>query len=598
MNQSQPPDHARTVVVPVANPDTAPEMLTLARAVVRGDRARVIALVVVLGDADAEVNLDRIDALTQIVEAVRTRDSDVPMEVMTRPAVSVARGILDTIRDEGADLVVLGVQAPTPGGVAIGGVTEQVMRTADCDVLVYRRGRTGKGLEAIDGIVVGVDHSDQARVAARVGTILGEGLGHQVEMVHVRLPAETEAQAAHALDEALAGLSGEEHALRRVVPGNTPTQGLRSHVKPSKLTVVGFEGDASMGIGVLGPTSQGVLDSLRGPVVAVSRPVRLTGAEEVWRVVRQRLRPRLTDAEEQSLIWHARVNATMSTDFIVLCVVSAMLATFGLLLNSAAVIIGAMLVAPLMSPIVAVGTALVDGEVRTLQRATVSVAVGTAVVTATAFLIGLVFGNDTATPEMLSRGSPSLIDAGVAAASGVIGGYASARKGIPAALAGVAIAAALVPPICVFGLALTLDGRLAAGSGLLFITNIACIAAASAVVLLWLGVHLTRTGQNRKRYVRFTLPVVVAVLVALFLFGLSGRGPDLNRVQQIVESGMPGLEVVTVDTAGPPGTVTVTVRGTSPPPPESFEAAAAEVALATNGLILRVAHQPLVLTGS
>ena len=80
LERNEVPDHARTVVVPVANPDTAPELLGLARAVVRRDSGRVIALVVVLGDADAENNLDRIQAIKEIVDTCLLYTSPSPRD--------------------------------------------------------------------------------------------------------------------------------------------------------------------------------------------------------------------------------------------------------------------------------------------------------------------------------------------------------------------------------------------------------------------------------------------------------------------------------------------------------------------------------------
>ena len=594
------PGHASTVVVPLSNPDTAPDLLTLARAVVRSDGGRVIALNVVLGDADAELSTDRIEAVEQVVETFRARHGGVEVEVVTRPALSVARGILDATRDEGADMVVLGVQAPTPGEVVVGPIARQVIDTAECDVLIYRQGRHGGGLSSVRGIVVGVDHSDDARVAARLGIImhLGLGLAEKVEMLHIRRLGESEDEAALTLDSALHGLEGEGACARTVRTASSPTAGLRSHVASNRLTVVGFHSRPEIGQTRLGNTTRGALDTLRGPVLAISRPQRVEGLGGQLAMLAARLRPRLTVAEEQSLVWHARLNATLSTDFVVLSVVAAMIASFGLILNSAAVIIGAMLVAPLMSPIVSFGTALVDGELRTLRRAGATVGVGSVLVAGTAVLIGLVAGPDTPTPEMLSRGSPSLVDAAVAAASGVVGGYAQARKGIPAALAGVAIAAALVPPICVFGLALTSDLRLATGSGLLFVTNIACIAAAAAGVLVWLGVHLTGSGSVRQRYTRFIAPVLGAVLSALVLFGLASSGPDLDEVRQLVGEALgPDVEVVEVDQLGPSDTVTVTVRAAQLPGDGPLDLAAQRVEEAF-GLQLRIAVQQLVPAGS
>ena len=493
--------------------------------------------------------------------------------------------------------MLLGVQAPDPGGVAVGPVIEQVIATSECDVLVYRRGRHGKGLEDITGVVVGVDALDDARVAARTGVILGQGFAQPVDMLHVRVPTETAEEAALIIDGALHGLEGEERCTRRIVESPTVAEGLATHIEHTRLTVVGFHTISDLARDRMGRNTRAALDTLGGPVVAISRPDRPSGTVQAMVRYVRRLRPRLTDAEEQSLVWRARLDATLSTDFVVTCVVSAMLATFGLLLNSSAVIIGAMLVAPLMSPIVAVGTALVDGDLQTLRRAAATTGSGALLVATTAFAIGLLIGPDTPTTEMMSRGSPSLIDLGVAAASGVIGGYAGARKGIPAALAGVAIAAALVPPICVFGLALSSNGRLAAGSGLLFVTNLVAIAAASAGVLLWLGVRLSKIGQHRTRYVRFILPALLSVMGALVLFGLTAATPDLAAVQALVQDAMLQVEVVAIDTNGPAGTVTATVRSTAPIDPAALQAAATRVAEEYGGLELRVAVQQIIEPG-
>ncbi|WP_370323731.1 DUF389 domain-containing protein [Euzebya sp.] len=588
------PDHAHTVVVPIANPDTAVELLALARALVRRDGGRVIALVVVLGDADAEANLDRTEAVEAIVDTARARDGRTALEVVTRPASSIARGILDTAREERADLVVLGVQAPTPGGVAIGGITEPGIAAAAGDVLVYRRGLHGRGLESIEGITIGVDGSADARVAARTGMILAEGLTLPAAAIHVQPRGEDDDTAARTLDSALRGLDGEERCRRRVVQATTAAEGLCEAVPPSHLAVVGFHTTSDLTGSRLGRTTRRTLDALRGPVLAISRPQRLSGPEEAVRRVVRHLRPRLTEAEEQSLVWHARLDAIASTDFVVLSVVSAMLATLGLLLDSAAVIIGAMLVAPLISPLVAFGTAMVDGDVRTLRRAAATSALGSVLVALTAAVIGVLAGPDAATQEMLSRGSPSILDAGVAAASGVIGGYASARRGIPAALAGVAIAAALVPPICVFGLALTLDVQLAIGSGLLFVTNITFIAVAAAGVLLWLGVRLEPTGRRRTRYVRLTAPVMGIVMLALATFGLASRGPDLTGIGRDVSEALGGVEVVAVEGSRRSEAVTVTIRTAEVPAEAALTDAVAAVE-AAHGVAVRVAHQPLLV---
>jgi uncharacterized membrane protein len=126
---------------------------------------------------------------------------------------------------------------------------------------------------------------------------------------------------------------------------------------------------------------------------------------------------------------------------------------------------------------------------------------------------------------MTSRGSPTLLDAGVAIAAGIIGAYATARKDIPAALAGVAIAAALMPPLCTVGLGLALENNsLAFGASVLFLTNIVSIMVAGTLVFRWLGMSARRANQP------WTWQHTVSIsLFALFAFGVGVALFDLTR---------------------------------------------------------------------
>lgn len=585
------PDHATTVVVPVANPRTAPELLDLARAVVRGDGGKVLAVVVVRGEAEAEV--DRVDQLREVVNGVSVPEGTT-IELVTRPAPGVARGILDVAVDEGADMILLGVQAPIPGEVSLGPIAEAILDAAHCDVLIYRRGRQGIGMDEVEGLVATSDGSAAARVGVRLAAILGAGADRPVRVLHVRRPGQTAAAADHALAEVIADLPGGTTCEPVTVNATTTGKGLRTAVSPRELTVVGFDNIIRLDGRHMGATPIAALDALRGPVIVVSRPPRRTGVEALLRRLISLLRPRMTAAEEESLVWHARLQATLTADFVVTCVLSALIASFGLLLNSPAVIIGAMLVAPLMSPLIAFGTALVDGDTQTLRRAAGTVVLGSVVVAATAAVVGLVSGPETPTSEMASRGSPSLVDAGVAIASGMVGAYASARKGIPAALAGVAIAAALVPPICVFGLALFSDAALAGGAGLLFLTNIACMAAAGAAMLLWLGLRVERdAGPARWRYIVGTGGAVLAVMVALVTFGLRGT-VQLDRIGDTVAEVLPAAELVEVTSRRGDGTVTVTVLAAEEPTAEQVDALVDQVAAEFDGAVLRLVVQRLL----
>ena len=156
------------------------------------------------------------------------------------------------------------------------------------------------------------------------------------------------------------------------------------------------------------------------------------------------LTPTLTEFEKEEIEHSSEEAASVTLDYMVLIAVAAVLATLGLLLNSNAVIIGAMLVAPLMSPLIAFATGMTIGKLLLFRRAAVTLVVGVLGALLISWLIGVLSPTSIITSEMSSRGNPTLLDMGVALASGFIGAYATARKHIPSALAGVAIAAALM----------------------------------------------------------------------------------------------------------------------------------------------------------
>ncbi len=175
-----------------------------------------------------------------------------------------------------------------------------------------------------------------------------------------------------------------------------------------------------------------------------------------------------------------------------LIILSTTIAALGLISNSAAVVIGAMLVAPLMTPILAVAAALVHGQ---LDRLGVSIMVlvgGTIAAVATGWGISrLAPGTITAaelTSELLARTSPSILDLGVAIAAGLAGGYVLTHPRAGSSLPGVAIAVALVPPLATVGISLELGATSEArGALLLFVTNLVAIVLSAMIVMLASG---------------------------------------------------------------------------------------------------------------
>jgi uncharacterized hydrophobic protein (TIGR00271 family) len=178
--------------------------------------------------------------------------------------------------------------------------------------------------------------------------------------------------------------------------------------------------------------------------------------------------------------------ADPSLTYYVLLSLSVVIATLGLFANSAATIIGAMIVAPLMGPILGIAFSMIMANRRLLRRSTLSLVTGSFMSIAIAAIICQLVGIETLTPEITARTSPNLLDLGVALAAGSAGAFAFCRRDIADALPGVAIAVALVPPLSVIGIGIALNlQQVTFGASLLFLTNLTGIIFSGGLVLLF-----------------------------------------------------------------------------------------------------------------
>jgi uncharacterized hydrophobic protein (TIGR00271 family) len=257
--------------------------------------------------------------------------------------------------------------------------------------------------------------------------------------------------------------------------------------------------------------------------------------KRAWNALFETL-PTLTRAEQVSIYKQVRRGARPDVDFFVMIGLSAIIATYGLLQGSSAVIIGAMLVAPLFTPILALSLAIVMGDIRLLRLAAEATLKGVALAIGLSIFISALSPLRTVTHEIAARTQPNLFDLVVALASGAAGAYAVARKDVAAALPGVAIAAALVPPLGVVGVGLAIgDPSIAGGGGLLFTTNLIAITLVSSITLLLLGFRPTaRVGRQRLRFglvASLALLTIIAIpMVAVFVDSVQE-----SRVRQTIE---------------------------------------------------------------
>ena len=239
-------------------------------------------------------------------------------------------------------------------------------------------------------------------------------------------------------------------------------------------------------------------------------------------------------SSKQQLLEERSAAAEPSLEFFVLLVIATVIATVGLIANSAAVVIGAMIVAPLMDPIISLAFGMATADHRLMLRASGLIALGVGITVATASLLSALLSIAFVDSQIMARTSPSLLDLIVAIAAGSVGAFAQSRSKIANSLAGVAVAVALVPPLCVTGIGLSqstaltirfndvlvnnLSHTLASGSFLLFITNLIGIAFAATIVFL-----LQRYGSFRKSW------LYAGTWLALLLILCAPLGTELRN---------------------------------------------------------------------
>ncbi len=181
-------------------------------------------------------------------------------------------------------------------------------------------------------------------------------------------------------------------------------------------------------------------------------------------------------------------NALPTKMYFVMNTLSAIIASYGLVTNSAAVVIGAMLVAMMLGPITGAALAIIDYRMPLLRRSMFAGATGVLLVILVGFIIGVLHSTQPLTAEILSRTQPTSMDLMIALAGGTAGAYAMVSPHLSVAVVGVAVATALVPPLAASGI-LFAHGELTLGFGaaLLALTNIIAIQFTNTLVLWFLG---------------------------------------------------------------------------------------------------------------
>ncbi len=213
----------------------------------------------------------------------------------------------------------------------------------------------------------------------------------------------------------------------------------------------------------------------------------------------------------------------------VMLLLSVAIATFGIMQDSTAVVIGAMLIAPLMTPILGASAGIVNAWRRRIIDSFGLVVAGVGAAIALAFIIGQwipVIVPIDVNSQVVSRTSPNVVDMLIALAAGAAGAYANVDRRVSASIAGVAIAVALVPPLGVAGLTLE-AGQLADAFGafLLFLTNFVSIVLAATVVFFLTGyAPFQELKANRAEVGPILRTVVIAALIIMVPLFFTAEG--------------------------------------------------------------------------
>jgi uncharacterized hydrophobic protein (TIGR00271 family) len=302
-----------------------------------------------------------------------------------------------------------------------------------------------------------------------------------------------------------------------------------------------------------------------------------SGIVTYWLTLRD-LSPEETDHLEDTVFLFRGDRRPRLWRFAVFMSLATAIATFGIATDSTAVVIGAMLIAPLMAPILGVSAGLINGRLRSAMWSGLIASGGIIGVVALSWLLSAVIPNlqvVIANSQVTSRTAPNLLDLIIAIAAGIAGSYGVSRIEVSDALPGVAVSIALVPPLAVVGMTLQAgDLSQAAGASLLFLTNLFSIVLMAGLVFLLVGYGEWSRLYQRKDRIRTSFAIVAlgAVLIAipLALTGQSilGSAADLRSATEAVDEWLGEDSVYRVSSLEVDGnTVNVQLIGPGTPAP-------------------------------
>ena len=318
-----------------------------------------------------------------------------------------------------------------------------------------------------------------------------------------------------------ADLKESAHLKVKAVSGNDPVAAIVAEAGECDLLLVGSN---------LVTKVPELLDSVPNVTIGVVRRApKLAFARGQVRF--ESLLPRLNPTDYADLYEQLQSGSRWNTDFVMMLSLAAAISTLGLLQNSPAVVIGSMLLAPLMTPMIGMGLALNQGNTKLAYSCFRAIGRGFLAALAISTLTGWITPGYDLTPEVFARTEPNILDLLIALLSGMAAAFALSRPGVAGTIAGVAIATALVPPTCCVGISLAYGQFPAAfGSFFLLAANVLAIILAAAGTFRAMGLRTFTDGAPRRFWVRH-------IIVGLTLCVLAVSFPLVTSFKRHVHEG-------------------------------------------------------------
>ncbi len=407
----------------------------------------------------------------------------------------------------------------------------RLFQEAPCEVLQLRPGKQSS--ITCESILVATNGKKQTATALNVGAAFAAGENKTLTALYVEEKSGSSPRANPQRSvERLVRKSlkaNAEHVIPRAVvdTDDDVSSSVRSYATAEghDTVIVGVGRDFTEDRRLRDSVSEKLMAEMHDSTIVVVRKA-MPLAGRILKLIEHRKKSLVPQLDRQGRVDVAqRLQSTAGWDFdyLVLIFLATLLAALGLLLNSSPVVIGAMLVAPLMTPMLALGLSVVQGNRLMARRCLATIGWGILVALATGCVVGILLTLFTSgiTQEMLNRGAPGSLDLAVAFVSGIVAAYAFGRPHLLSVIPGIAIASSLVPPLATAGLTLiALELNLSLGALLLFVSNFVAIVLGSAFALWVVGMRGPReicpftAWAQRYMFGFCAIAVCLAVLLA------------------------------------------------------------------------------------